>query len=426
MLRPGTAVILCALMLLTIGVVMVNSAGMSVTPLSASAVVADASGVTFWTILTSQASMYAVLAIGAMLVFSRLPIAKLAGRFETPSDRVAFHPADGMGVFLIGLGLVVAVMVLVYVPGLGKTVNGATRWIVVPGIGVTVQPSEIAKWAVPVLLAWYAVRRAPMLGSFTLGLVPALGAIGLVSALVVLEDLGTGVLIAAAGCIVLLAAGCRLTHLLWFAPPAILGLVAAILTNPYRIQRIWTFIHPFEDPQGSGYHMLQSLATIAGGEGSGRGLGHGLQKFGYLPEDTTDFLYAVICEEMGIVGALVVVSLYCGLLISLWTIAREQRAMPAKLFVLGVLSTIGLQAVMNLFVVTGLGPTKGIALPLLSAGGSGWVLTGVCLGLASALQPSERAEDDEIELGDSYVEAKPRVIVHLDESEESATQPVAA
>lgn len=399
MLRAGHAVILCALTLLTIGLVMVNSAGMSVRPLTEHATqVGELTGVTVGSILTSQAAVYMLAAVAVMALATRLPAPRLAKLCDPPATQVAHHPGDGLGVFFVGVGLVLLTMSLVYVPGMSHTVNGATRWVVLPG-GFTFQPSELAKWTMPALLAWYVVRRTPMLGTFSLGLGPAAAALGLVAALIVKEDLGTGVLVGAAGCVVLLAGGCRLKQMAWFVPPVLLGLGLAVLTSPYRVKRIATFFNPFADPQGDGYHMLQSLATVAGGEGFGRGLGHGLQKFGYLPEDTTDFLYAVIAEELGIAGATLVISLYVGLLISLYTIARRQTSRAAQLFTLGVTATIGLQAVMNLFVVTGLGPTKGIALPLLSAGGTGWIMTGFSLGLVAALDLRQgRLPVQEIEL----------------------------
>src|SRR5690606_4732775 len=129
--------------------------------------------------------------------------------------------------------------------------------------------------------------------------------------------------------------------------------------SEYRMRRITAFVDPWADPAGAGYHMLQSLAAIAGGEGTGRGLGHGLQKYGYLPEDTNDFLFAIICEEMGIAGAALVMVLFGGLLWSSISIIRREPSRTLQLMGLGVIATVSLQAVMNLVVVTGLGPTKG-------------------------------------------------------------------
>ena len=157
-------------------------------------------------------------------------------------------------------------------------------------------------------------------------------------------------------------------------------------------------------PTNLGYHRvvrfiacLAAMATIAGGGPFGRGLGHGLQKFGYLPEATSDFLFAVICEELGLAGAALVLSLYAVVFWTLASIARSAVGPVCRLVALGVLATIAGQAVINLFVVTGLGPTKGIALPLLSSGGTGWILTCAALGLVAAIARDAAAA----ELGDA-------------------------
>jgi cell division protein FtsW len=196
----------------------------------------------------------------------------------------------------------------------------------------------------------------------------------------------------------LLAAGARLWHFLVFIPPLAAGAVVLIVTNPYRLTRIETFLDPYMQPQGSGYHMIQSMLAVSGGEGFGRGLGYGLQKFGYLPEDTTDFLFAIICEELGIAGAAVVIFLYIAMLWAGLAIVKRQTSVVLKLLGLGIISTVGFQALINLAVVTGLGPTKGIALPLVSSGGTGWILTAASLGLLVAMdalvadEPEEDAE----------------------------------
>jgi cell division protein FtsW len=163
------------------------------------------------------------------------------------------------------------------------------------------------------------------------------------------------------------------------------------------------FVDPYADPQGIGYHTIQSLVAVAGGEGFGRGLGHGLQKFGYLPEDRTDFLFAIICEELGIAGAALVITLFLTLLFASLAVASRERSPLLRLFTLGVIATVCLQAIINLAVVTGLAPTKGIALPLLSSGGTGWILTAFSLGLLIAIDrgnagfaASEAGREDDI------------------------------
>lgn len=399
-------VALCVLALLTLGVVMVSSADMAVSPLGAET---PAEPVTLASILTSQPARYMGLALLAFAVGWALPVTRLADRLATPAEphlprmsRVELWILAGATLALL------AIVAAVYIPGLGKVVNGAHRWIEIAGNRA--QPSEIAKWTVPALLAWWCARRAALMPSFLRGTAPAMLAVGLVAGLIILEDLGTGALIVAVAGITMLAGGTRVIHFAMFLPLVALGLVAAIVTSPYRVQRLLTFMDPFADPQGTGYHMLQSLTTIAGGGPFGRGLGHGLQKFGYLPEDTTDFLFAVICEELGIAGAAIVCALYALLIFTILGIALRQTRPALRLFTTAVLATIGLQAIINLFVVTGLGPTKGIALPLLSAGGTGWILTSFCLGLVAAADRSatlDLAGDAEADLDDPPAVAHP-------------------
>jgi cell division protein FtsW len=207
---------------------------------------------------------------------------------------------------IAGSLLTLGLLALVYIPSIQREMNYSARWINLPVVG-SLQPSEIAKWGMIPLLAWYAAALGPRIKSFPFGLFPAVAAIAAVAGFIVLEDLGTGVLVASALCVMLIAAGARIWQFLIFAAPAAVGVFIAITTSPYRVQRILSFLDPFADPRGSGYHMIQSMSTVAGGGVAGRGLGHGIQKFGYLPEDTTDFLFAVICEETGLAGATAVI-----------------------------------------------------------------------------------------------------------------------
>lgn len=371
-MRAGDAILVSVLGLLCVGVVMVSSAGLTIDPESA---------VTFESIVWSRSTVYMLLAMAALVVVSRLPIRA----FVELGRRPLAVP--------VALLVIYACLASVYLPVLGHEVNGSHRWVRIPGIGQTLQPSEIAKWGVLLVLTWHAARRSEQLASFVRGLMPALLLVMPVAALIALEDLGTGVLIAASACVVLVAAGARLWHLLAFAPLGIVGVVAAVMTSDYRMRRLTAFVDPYSDPEGAGYHMIQSLVAVANGAGPGRGLGFGLQKFGYLPEDRTDFLFAVICEELGIAGAAMVIAMLAALLWSGVSVVRRAPTRELQLLALGVVTTFGLQAVMNLMVVTGLAPTKGIALPLLSSGGTGWILTAASFGLLVSIdRESTRAD----------------------------------
>lgn len=424
MLRAGHIVFLCALALLTLGVVMVSSAGMEVkavhVPPGTSAAQAVAGPQNLFDavagLVLSKNGFYMALAILAMASMAMLPLDRFVTQSEAinrPHHRAALFTLIGGVIILTGL------VATSYMPGLKHPVNHSLRWVAIPGFkSLTIQPSEFAKWGMLVVLAAYGAWRADLMRSFTKGLVPALIAIGIVGAAIAHQDLGTGVLVFAAGGLVLIAAGARIWHFLVFIPPAAVGVVALIIANPYRVKRIETFFDPYLQPQKAGYHMIQSMLAVSGGQGTGRGLGFGLQKFGYLPEDTTDFLFAIICEELGIFGALMVAGLYTALLWAGLSIVRRQTSPMLKLLGLGVLSTIGLQALINLAVVTGIGPTKGIALPLLSSGGTGWILTAASLGLLIAMdtelatEPVEQTEP-QLTVADSMIEA-------------GAPQPVAA
>lgn len=395
MLRPGHVITLCALALLTLGVVMVNSALMSVAPVDGNG--DQIAGITPESIILSKSTLYLGLAVAALATAALLPVRRLSALVSGPIERDASSLA-GLRVLILCVLALLCLLSLVYFPIIGKSVNGSARWVRLGG-SLSIQPSEIAKWGLIALIAWYGAVRSRWVSRFRIGLLPALAAIGVVCFAIVLEDLGTGVLIAASSCVVLLAAGARMTHFACFIPLGAVGIVAAIATSPYRVKRILAFLDPFADPQGTGYHMIQSMAAIAGGGGAGRGLGHGFQKFGYLPEDHTDFLFAIVCEELGIAGGALVLALYIMMLWAAMGIVRRESDRLLKLLGLGIITTIGLQAVINLFVVTGMAPTKGIALPLMSSGGTGWILTAGCLGLLAAMdrtQPEteEAGEDD--------------------------------
>ena len=379
MLRAAHIIQLAAVALLGLGVVMVHSAGANVGQMGT-----DADG---WLAgmlapVMSRQGVYALLAIGVMLAASRVDVRQLfrARGLTNPLWMVV----------LLSLGAVA----LTFVPGVGREVNGAVRWLPLGprDWGLTFQPSELVKWVLIVAVAWWCARRRGVMHRFWHGLVPPLVLLAAACGLVVVEDLGTAALIGGVGTVMLIAGGARIWQMALFIPPALAGMVAAIIYEPYRVQRLLAFLDPWKDMDGAGYHPIQSMLALAHGGLTGAGLGHGVQKFGYVPEDTTDFIFAIICEEMGFAGAALVIALY---LTILWTglgILRDCRDVYGRLVALGVMLTIGLQATINLAVVTVMLPTKGIALPLVSAGGTGWVLTAFSLGLLAALDNANALE----------------------------------
>lgn len=376
-MRPGQGLIFLVVALLVTGTVLVNSASMTT---------ASGTATSLETLLLGRHTWFAVAAVVALWVGSRIPVDRL---FTLRGK------ASPMPWLLVAI---VLALLLVHVPGVGREVNGAKRWITLGPIGL--QPSELAKWGMPLLVAWHCCRRSGALGSFWHGFVPPFLAVGAVAAVVALEDLGTAVLIMLVALAMLVAAGVRFWHVLLLLPAAGSAFVALIVTSPYRVNRILAYLDPFADAQGKGYHIIQSMAAITGGGLPGRGLGNGIQKFGYLPEATTDFIYAIACEELGLAGAAGIVGLFVLLALSGLAIATagvrqrdalgEARWTPLttnfeSLVAMGFTLTVSLQALINVAVVTGLAPTKGIALPLISRGGTGWILTAMSLGMVASI-----------------------------------------
>lgn len=385
---------------------MVTSAGMQIAPASADQPIRGDGGLSPIAIMSGRTGIYAALALLAMGATAFMP-----ARFV--NSAIKPRPDKFYMMLCIGTVVLVGSLLLVYLPGIAREKNFSSRWIEIPApvFGtLSIQPSELVKWSMLGLLAWCAVSAGDRLRQFWRGLVPMLIALGMVSAVIMKEDLGTAVLVGATGVIVLLAAGAKFWHIGVLAPAG-LGVVAAgLLTSDYRMKRVTSFIDPYADPAGDGFHIIQSMGAIANGEGVGRGLGHGLQKFGYLPEDTTDFIFAIISEELGLFGVALVLFLYCVLLTTGVDIAKRDTRPVARLFVLGVIATIGLQACINLLVVTKLAPTKGIALPLISSGGTGWILTSAALGMLIRFDRSQAAGElgcDDIEPEDADEDAAP-------------------
>ena len=370
MLRAGHGIALLALTLLLIGVVFVNSAEVTV---------ARDTRTTLSAVLFDRHTIFAIASMGCLLLGMVLPIERLAAWSGWRSPLVW-----ATGLSLLGL-------LAVHVPGLGKEVNGASRWV---SLGpLTFQPSELAKWLMPIGLAWYIARTGERMQRFVPGFLLPMAIVGVVALGIAGEDLGTAVLVTGVAVIMLLAGGANLWNAVAFLPVGAAGFIALVFISPYRLKRIFSVLDPYRDPQGSCYHIIQSMGAISGGGVAGRGLGNSVQKFGYLPEGTTDFIYSIICEEMGLLGAVAVLLLYVGLVWCIVQVVSSRLATDSRptldpmsrLLALGIGATVGLQAVINVVVVTGMAPTKGIALPLISRGGTGWMMTALCLGMVIAM-----------------------------------------
>ncbi len=356
-LRQADILTVCVLGLLGLGVIMVQSASTTVT--------GDLAWQ--WSAMGAKHLRFAIVAAMAYLALSRFDY----GWLGVEPSSLAKSPVT----WAMVIALLACVAVLV--PGIGSQINGARRWLKFGPL--VVQPSELAKWACVLFLAYWLTRK-PTEKFFT-GFLPAMIAVGGLCLLVVLQDFGTAALIGICALTMLLAGRIKLWHIGIVLIPALMAATWFITHKAYRMKRITAFAHPWDNPQGEGYHMIQSLLSFSTGGLFGRGLGNGIQKLGYLPEDTTDFIFAVICEEIGLFGAMLTVALYLGILFVAWQVIRQKRDDFGRMLAFGIASMIGLQAAINIAVATVSVPTKGLSLPLVSAGGSGLVITSAALGL---------------------------------------------
>jgi cell division protein FtsW len=326
---------------------------------SASAPMARAKGATLNPFLVRQ--LFAAL-LGFAVMFALM-------HFDYRKLR---HPAVAWTLLASALALLVAVL-------FGPELNATRRWLFVAG--VSVQPSEIAKLALVVFLAFQIERHKERVSSREL-LVPVGAATGLAAGLIVLEpDLGSALLLVATAATMLFLAGLSWRYVALAGVALVPGVVALILAAPYRRARLLAFLDPDKDPLGSGFQALQSLIAVGSGGLVGLGPGESVQKLYFLPYPHSDFIYAIVAEELGLLGALAVVLLFT---IFLWRGLRAGWRAPdpfGRFLGWGCAAMIGLQALINVSVVIALLPTKGIPLPFLSYGGSSMVISLALCGL---------------------------------------------
>lgn len=273
-----------------------------------------------------------------------------------------------------------AALVLVLLPSIGIAVKGSRRWL---GLGgVRLQVSEFAKLALVFSLAHYLAVNQSRLHDFWRGFVLPLGWIGLFALLVIVEpDFGAAMLLGAIGVILLFLAGARVKFLLPAVGAALLGFVVLVLNNPVRLQRVLSFLEPEANRQGAGYQPWQALLAFAAGGVDGVGLGNGRQQNAFLPEAHTDYIFAIMGEEMGLIFTLLTVALFVTIFVAGLMHVRRAPNLFQFLLVTGCVLLITLQAIINLGVVTSLLPSKGMSLPFISAGGSNLLLMGLLVGI---------------------------------------------
>ncbi len=358
-LRTRDVLTLCVLALLLLGIIMVQSASSTVT------------GQAGWQ-WTAKGQKHLIFVAAALATFFAV------GRFDYGVLARAGGTLRRSPIFWI-LTVSIVANLIVLAPHVGVAVNGARRWL--PLGPIQIQPSELAKWAVVIYLAWWLTNRPVNMDRFATGFLPTLAPVGALFLLVIIQDFGTAMLIGTAAMVMLLAGQVRWRHLLLTLPPVLLAGLWFLMHKDYRWRRVTAFMNPYATPQKEGYHMIQSLLSFSTGGVTGRGLGNGIQKLGYLPEDTTDFIFAVICEELGLFGAMLTIALYLGILYCAWQTLKEKKDNFGRLLAFGVGTMVCLQALINIAVATVSVPTKGLSLPLVSTGGSGLVITCAALGL---------------------------------------------
>lgn len=300
------------------------------------------------------------------------------------ADRFDVRLLQRLIVPLVGFSYVLLTVVLVA----GEEIGGSKRWIALPFFNL--QPSELAKLAAILFTAWWVAKPSTSMGSFVRGPLAALAVAGVAFGLIMLEpDFGTGIVLMAVVVVMLFAAGMRPAHL---GLLILLGIPVALLLiwiEPYRMARLLAFIDPWADPAGRGWSVIQSLLAIGSGGPFGLGLGQSRQKFAYLPEHHTDFIFAILSEELGWVGGSIVVALFAVVAWRGLRVALGLEDRYSQMLAVGMTALVVLQALLNIGVVSGSLPVTGIPLPFVSYGGSSLLASMTAVGVL--LQLSRRS-----------------------------------
>jgi len=305
---------------------------------------------------------YALLGLAVMLIVKQIPY-----QFFT---RMAYP------LLLASM----AGLVLVLIPEFGHRVGGANRWLRIGGLSF--QPSELAKMALVVYLAYSLAAKREKIKDFSVGLFPHLVVLGALFVLVLAEpDLGSAVILGLLALILLFVAGVRFSYLLSLLLLSVPVVYLLIIRSPYRLKRITAFLSPWDDPLGSCYHIIHSFFAFASGGLTGLGPGGGRQKLFFLPEPHTDFIFSVVGVSLGNEGVAFVALLFLILVARGVHIALNAYELEGTYLALGLTLVIGLQAFLNMAVVVGLLPTKGLILPFFSYGGSAMLVNFACLGM---------------------------------------------
>ena len=278
------------------------------------------------------------------------------------------------------LFICLSLLILVLIPGIGKVRNGSRSWFGIGAFGM--QPSEISKIALIIFTAKYLSNNEREVKSFKKGIFPILIIIGLFFGLIMLEpDFGTAMVIVMTLVSMLFVSNIKLSFFGYTGLLGLLGIVALIIIAPYRMSRIISFINPWLDPLGSGFQIIQSLYAIGPGGLFGLGFGNSIQKHFYLPEPQTDFIFAIISEEFGIMGITILSILFITLFVNVIKISMNTNDLFAKYLSFGLIMGIMIQTVLNICVVIGIVPVTGVTLPFISYGGSSLLVSMASIGI---------------------------------------------
>jgi cell division protein FtsW len=279
-----------------------------------------------------------------------------------------------------GLLFCLLLLVLVFIPGIGGTAKGASRWIRLPGINF--QPSELAKIALIIYMAYSLDKRQEKVKFFAAGFLPYMVLLaGMLVLLLKQHDMGAALTLAAVAIVMLFAAGTRPRYILGMVVLALPFLYFLVMNVDYRRRRILAYLNPWDDPTDSGFQIIQSWIAFGNGGLFGQGLGEGKQKLFYLPEAHTDFILSVVAEELGLIGVLVIGAMFFVLVQRGMRVALYAQDGFGRYLAFGIVTLLGIETVVNMGVVTGLLPTKGLALPFISYGGSSLIVTLLAVGI---------------------------------------------
>jgi cell division protein FtsW len=290
------------------------------------------------------------------------------------------------------LGVATIFLLLVFIPGVGVEMGGSHRWLKLP-FGFHVQPSEVTKYAMIVFFARSLARKGDGIKDFAVGFLPHVLIMGLVVFLILLQpDFGGAVILTTVGFLMMFVAGVRIKHLLGSLVLCLPVLIQVAISAPYRWQRIISFINPWDDALNGAYQTIQSLLAFGCGGFWGVGVGKGIQKLFYLPQPHTDFIFAVVGEELGFSGVVLLILLFYLLVCRGFVVAIRSADEFHRYLAFGITALIGLQAIVNMAVAMGLLPTKGLALPLVSLGGTSLIMNLAGLGILMAITKAAQAD----------------------------------